>query len=56
MPKPIASRFGRKSGSVLNGDSLEIDAADATDVVAEMESAGFTCTRDDALIAAACGF
>jgi hypothetical protein len=40
----------------LNGQFLEFDAADVEKIVAEMTAAGFTCVRNDSLVAVASGF
>lgn len=56
VPHSIADKYGRKVDSVLNGQFLEFDAADVEKIVAEMTAAGFTCVRNDGLVAAASGF
>lgn len=56
VPHSIAEKYGRKVDSVLNGQFLEFDAADVEKIVAEMTAAGFTCVRNDGLVAAASGF
>ena len=56
VPTSIAEKYGRKVDSVLNGQFLEFDAADVDKIVAEMTAAGFTCVRNDGLVAAASGF
>ncbi len=56
VPHSIAEKNGRKVDTVLNGQFLEFDAADVEKIVAEMTAAGFTCVRNDGLVAAASGF
>ncbi|MBY4040265.1 hypothetical protein HQO38_20385 [Rhodococcus fascians] len=56
VPTSIAEKYGRKVDSVLNGQFLEFDEADVEKIVAEMTAAGFTCVRNDGLVAAASGF
>lgn len=56
VPSSIAEKYGKKVDSVLNGQFLEFEAADVEKIVAEMTAAGFTCVRNDSLVAAASGF
>ncbi|QCB51976.1 hypothetical protein E5720_16500 [Rhodococcus sp. PAMC28707] len=56
VPNSIVEKYGKKVDSVLNGQFLEFDAADEKKIVAEMNAAGFTCIKDDSLVAAASGF
>lgn len=56
VPGSIAEKYGRKVDSVLNGQFLEFDAADEEVIVAEMNAAGFTCTRNDSIVATASGY
>lgn len=56
VPSSIAEKYGKRVDSVLNGQFLEFDAADVEKIVAEMTAAGFTCVRNDGLVAAASGF
>lgn len=56
VPSSIAEKYGKRVDSVLNGQFLEFDAADVEKIVAEMTAAGFTCVRNDSLVAAASGF
>ncbi|OZD03571.1 hypothetical protein CH281_12190 [Rhodococcus sp. 06-221-2] len=56
VPRSIAEKYGKKADSVMNGQFLEFDAADVEKVVAEMNAAGFTCVRNDSLVAVASGF
>ncbi|WP_167330085.1 hypothetical protein [Rhodococcoides fascians] len=56
VPSAIADRYGNKVDSVFNGTFLEFDAADEEKIVAEMNATGFTCIRDDGVVATASGF
>lgn len=56
VPSSISEKYGRKVDSVFNGQFLEFDAADEENIVAEMNAAGFTCTRNDSLVATASGY
>ncbi|OZC49293.1 hypothetical protein CH289_17295 [Rhodococcus sp. RS1C4] len=56
VPSSIAEKHGRKVDSTLNGQFLELDAGDEEKIVVEMNAAGFTCTRNDSLVATASGY
>jgi hypothetical protein len=55
MPQDIQQGSGVIRSSVLNGDFLTF-LADIEDVADALRNHGFTCTRDDALVARACGY
>lgn len=54
MPAEVQA-FGRREPTVLNDDILDFDPADDDAVIAALQRAGYEVTRDDALVAAACG-
>lgn len=50
VPRAIQQRYGRKNESILNGDYLELDAAQEQAIVAAFIEHGYTCSRDDMLV------
>lgn len=56
VPSSIAEKYGKKVDSTLNGQFLELGAADEEGIVSEMNAAGFTCTRNDSVVATASGY
>jgi hypothetical protein len=55
MPAEVRA-LGRVQASALNGDLLLLDPADEAAIVAALHAGGYTCTRDDATVRAACGY
>lgn len=59
IPVEIQNKYGRKlqyyamDGNVPAGDILELDEEKMDNIVAELESFGYTCRRDEELIYAA---
>ncbi len=59
IPVEIQNKYGRKlqyyamDGNVPAGDILELDEEKVDNIVAELESFGYTCRRDEKLIYAA---
>lgn len=56
MPKDLIERFGTVEQSVHNGPFLEVEPAAADDLAHALEERGYSCTHDDAAIAAAAGW
>lgn len=56
MPAELSTRYGRSEASVLSGDFLQIDPVHEAALTAALKDAGFTCVKDDALVAAASGY
>jgi hypothetical protein len=50
MPKDIQKQFGETTGSVLNGDYLELAPKHEAAIVAALSAHGYECKRDDELI------
>ena len=47
--------LGREVQTRLNGEYLEVAPSRVADLTAALEAAGYSVTRDDALVDAACG-
>ena len=55
MPATIRQRYGQRAETALNGDFLEIAPEHIVPVMQELSELGYTCVRDDELIARVCG-
>jgi hypothetical protein len=55
VPRDIQDRFGSVGYSMVSGPALGIDPSFERDVVEAFERAGYTCRRDDDLVARASG-
>lgn len=55
MPKPVIEQFGTAEATVFNGDFLSIDPKSESEVVAALESAGWSCIKDELLVCRASG-
>lgn len=56
MPKEIqAKRYCKLVTTVLDGPIIKIDPQRESEIVADLQAAGYRCTRDQGLVERACG-
>lgn len=55
MPKPVIEQFGTAEASIFNGDSLSINPKFESEIVAALESAGWSCIKNELLVRTASG-
>lgn len=55
VPKDVQQRYGRVAESAISGECLELDTSHTAAIVTALEAHGYTCTRDDNLVALAAG-
>ena len=56
VPIDIQHKFGTPACGMVSGDHLIFDFARETEIVREFEKHGYTCIRDNHLVAKAAGF
>jgi hypothetical protein len=55
LPREVWLRYAKKETSVINGHYITIDPAHEREIIAELESFGFVCRRNNRLVKTACG-
>jgi len=56
LPADLVARYGVVTSTLLDGDYLSIPTQHEAELVAELESRGWTCERDDAMVLEASGY